>query len=110
MVAGYGRTTARPWQSIFRTRTARQEEREERELAEDLLAFFGKRLVGYRVDQPAYHLSYANRRRLEIAERWPRGRGSCSSTEPAAGMNPQETRRSRRSRRVSETRRDTPCS
>src|SRR6201989_217228 len=37
MVAGYGRTTARPWQSIFRTRKARREESEERALAEDLL-------------------------------------------------------------------------
>ena len=91
MVAGYGRTTARPWQSIFRTRTARREEREERELAEDLLAFFGKRLVGYRFDQPAYHLSYANRRRLEIARAMAARPRILLLDEPAAGMNPQET-------------------
>ena len=30
-------------------------------------SFFGQRLMGYRWDQPAYSLSYANRRRLEIA-------------------------------------------
>ena len=91
MVAGYGRTSARPWQSIFRTRTARREEREERELAEDLLAFFGERLVGYRFDQPAYHLSYANRRRLEIARAMAARPRILLLDEPAAGMNPQET-------------------
>ena len=32
-----------------------------------MLSFFGQRLAGYRWDQPAYSLSYANRRRLEIA-------------------------------------------
>ena len=45
----------------------RREEREIRALAEQRLAFFGERLMGYRWDQPAYSLSYANRRRLEIA-------------------------------------------
>ena len=88
MVAGYGRTTARPWQSIFRTRTARREEREERELAEDLLSFFGQRLVGYRFDQPAYNLSYANRRRLEIARAMAARPRILLLDEPAAGMNP----------------------
>ena len=88
MVAGYGRTTARPWQSIFRTPTARREEREERELAEDLLSFFGERLVGYRFDQPAYNLSYANRRRLEIARAMAARPRILLLDEPAAGMNP----------------------
>jgi branched-chain amino acid transport system ATP-binding protein len=91
MVAGYGRTTARPWQSIFRTRTARREEREEGALAEDLLSFFGQRLVGYRFDQPAYSLSYANRRRLEIARAMAARPRILLLDEPAAGMNPQET-------------------
>ena len=91
MVAGYGRTTARPWQSIFRTQTARREEREERELAEDLLSFFGERLVGYRFDQPAYNLSYANRRRLEIARAMAVRPRILLLDEPAAGMNPKET-------------------
>ena len=91
MVAGYGRTTARPWQSIFRTRKARREEQEERALAEDLLSFFGQRLVGYRFDQPAYSLSYANRRRLEIARAMAARPRILLLDEPAAGMNPQET-------------------
>jgi ABC-type branched-subunit amino acid transport system ATPase component len=91
MVAGYGRTTARPWHSILRTPAARREEREESALAEDLLSFFGQRLVGYRFDQPAYSLSYANRRRLEIARAMAAQPRILLLDEPAAGMNPQET-------------------
>src|SRR5919109_5664974 len=65
--ATYGRTRARVWQSVLRTPRARREEREVRELADEVFGFFGERLAGYRRDQPAYSLSYANRRRLEIA-------------------------------------------
>jgi branched-chain amino acid transport system ATP-binding protein len=89
--ATYGRTKARVWQSVFRTPFARREEREVDSLAEQRLGFFGSRLVGYRMAQPAYSLSYANRRRLEIA----RATGTQPSLllldEPAAGMNPVET-------------------
>ena len=53
--------------AIFRTATYRAEEARIRENAERQLAFFGSRLGGYRLDQPATSLSYANRRRLEIA-------------------------------------------
>jgi branched-chain amino acid transport system ATP-binding protein len=89
--ATYGRTKARVWQSVLRTPFARREEREVDTLAEQRLGFFGNRLVGYRMAQPAYSLSYANRRRLEIA----RATGTQPSLllldEPAAGMNPVET-------------------
>jgi ABC-type branched-subunit amino acid transport system ATPase component len=91
MVGGYGRTQARPWQSMLRTPRARREEREERELAEELLSFFGPRLAGYRLDQPAYSLSYANRRRLEIARAMATRPRVLLLDEPAAGMNPHET-------------------
>src|SRR4029453_12819492 len=67
MAAPPGHTPAGPFRSIFRTPGQRREEREIRSLAEERLAFFGERLMGYRWDQPAYSLSYANRRRLEIA-------------------------------------------
>ena len=33
-----------------------------------MLSFFGQRLLGYRFNQPAYVLSYANRRRLHVVE------------------------------------------
>ena len=56
--------------------------REIRALAEEKLSFFGERLKGYRWDQPAYSLSYANRRRLEIARAMATARGSCCWTSP----------------------------
>ena len=54
MAATYGHTKARVWQSILRTPRARREEREIHALAEEVLGFFGERLMGYRWDQPAY--------------------------------------------------------
>jgi branched-chain amino acid transport system ATP-binding protein len=91
MVGGYGRTQTRPWQAVLRTRGARAEEAEEQRLAEELLSFFGKRLTGFRLEQPAYSLSYANRRRLEIARAMATKPRVLLLDEPAAGMNPHET-------------------
>jgi ABC-type branched-subunit amino acid transport system ATPase component len=91
MAATYGRTKAMPWESILRLPRARREEREVRALAEDILSFFGQRLAGYRWDQPAYSLSYANRRRLEIARALASRPRLLLLDEPAAGMNPTET-------------------
>jgi ABC-type branched-subunit amino acid transport system ATPase component len=56
-----------------------------------VLSFFGQRLAGYRRDQPAYSLSYANRRRLEIARALATRPRLLLLDEPAAGMNPAET-------------------
>jgi branched-chain amino acid transport system ATP-binding protein len=89
--ATYGRTRAGVWQSLLRTPRARREERAVRELAEEVFAFFGERLAGYRRDQPAYSLSYANRRRLEIARALATRPRLLLLDEPAAGMNPRET-------------------
>ena len=91
MAAAYGRTHARLWQSVLRTPRARREEREVRAEAQELLGFFGQRLVGYRWEQPAYSLSYANRRRLEIARAMATHPRVLLLDEPAAGMNPAET-------------------
>jgi branched-chain amino acid transport system ATP-binding protein len=91
MAATYGRTKAKPWQSVLRTPAARREEREVHRIAEESLAFFSERLMGYRWNQPAYSLSYANRRRLEIARAMATGPRLLLLDEPAAGMNPHET-------------------
>jgi branched-chain amino acid transport system ATP-binding protein len=89
--ATYGHTHASPPESILRLPRARREERETNELAEQVLSFFGQRLQGYRWDQPAYNLSYANRRRLEIARALATKPRLLLLDEPAAGMNPKET-------------------
>jgi len=89
--ATYGQTHASPVESMLRLPRARREERAVNERAEDVLGFFGQRLQGYRFDQPAYVLSYANRRRLEIARAMATGARMLLLDEPAAGMNPNET-------------------
>ena len=91
MAAAYGHTKAGVWRSMLRTPGMRREEREIRRLAEEKLSFFGERLMGYRWDQPAYSLSYANRRRLEIARATATQPKLLLLDEPAAGMNPVET-------------------
>jgi branched-chain amino acid transport system ATP-binding protein len=91
MAAAYGHTTAGVVRSVLRTPGMRREEREIEQLAEDRLSFFGDRLVGYRWKQPAYSLSYANRRRLEIARATAANPRLLLLDEPAAGMNPVET-------------------
>jgi branched-chain amino acid transport system ATP-binding protein len=91
MAAAYGHTKAGPLRSMLRTPGMRREEREISALAENRLAFFGERLMGYRWNQPAYSLSYANRRRLEIARATAANPRLLLLDEPAAGMNPRET-------------------
>jgi branched-chain amino acid transport system ATP-binding protein len=91
MAATYGRTRASLAESILRLPRARREEREVSALAEETLGFFGQRLMGYRWHQPAYSLSYANRRRLEMARAMATRPQLLLLDEPAAGMNPVET-------------------
>jgi branched-chain amino acid transport system ATP-binding protein len=92
MAAAYPRTSAALWQIMLRTPGFRREEAHIRQMAEEKLAFFGTRLQGYRYDQPAYSLSYANRRRLEIARAMATEPKLLLLDEPAAGMNPHETK------------------
>jgi branched-chain amino acid transport system ATP-binding protein len=91
MAAAYGHTRSTVLEAVLRLPRARREEREIARLAEEKLAFFGPRLVGYRMDQRAYSLSYANRRRLEIARAMGANPRLLLLDEPAAGMNPVET-------------------
>jgi branched-chain amino acid transport system ATP-binding protein len=91
MAAAYGHTRAGVVRSVLRTPGMRREEKAISALAEEKLGFFGERLMGYRWNQPAYSLSYANRRRLEIARAMATNARLLLLDEPAAGMNPVET-------------------
>lgn len=91
MVAQHCRTKQGVWGSLFNTAGFRKEEMEIREHAEKVLGFFGTRLIGYRLEQPASVLSYANRRRLEIARAMATKPRLLLLDEPVAGMNPKES-------------------
>ena len=91
MAATYCHTRSRVWQSVLRTPFQRREEKKVHRLAEEKLGFFGERLMGYRWEQPAFSLSYANRRRLELARATAAEPRILLLDEPAAGMNPVET-------------------
>ena len=91
MSATYAQTKSNIFSFALGLPASRREERAVREKAEELLNFFGSRLTGYRWDQPAYSLSYANRRRLEIARALATNPKVLLLDEPAAGMNPKET-------------------
>ncbi len=91
MVGQHCRSKAGIFGSIVRTPNVRREEARIRERAKECLAFFGSRLAGYRQDQPAFALSYANRRRLEMARALSTDPSLILLDEPTAGMNPRET-------------------
>ncbi|TML43255.1 MAG: ABC transporter ATP-binding protein [Actinobacteria bacterium] len=91
MAAEYGQTKSTLLEAMLQLPRSRKEEKQIRKLAEEKLGFFGQRLAGYRHGQPAYSLSYANRRRLEIARAMATNARLLLLDEPAAGMNPHET-------------------
>ena len=91
MVSQHCRTRQRVFDAVFQTPRFRAEEKQVRERGKEVLGFFGTRLTGYRYDQPASVLSYANRRRLEIARAMATGPRLILLDEPVAGMNPVES-------------------
>jgi branched-chain amino acid transport system ATP-binding protein len=91
MVGQHCRTKSGVFGAVFRPPSTRREEERIRQRAKEALDFFGSRLAGYRQDQPANVLSYANRRRLEMARAIATEPRLIMLDEPTAGMNPTET-------------------
>jgi len=91
MVGQHCRSRSGVFGSVLRLPSTRREEERIRSKAKESLAFFGSRLAGYRQDQPAFALSYANRRRLEMARALATDPVLVMLDEPTAGMNPRET-------------------
>jgi branched-chain amino acid transport system permease protein len=90
-VSQFCRTQSGPISILFHLPRYRKEEIETETVTKEKLALFGARLTGYRFDQKAMSLSYANRRRLEIARAISTSAKLLMLDEPSAGMNPQET-------------------
>jgi len=90
LVGMHARTRTNAVGAVFRPPSTRAEERESREWAIEVLHIFGNRLAP-RVNHLASSLSYANRRRLEIARAIASRPKLLLLDEPTAGMNPAET-------------------
>ena len=76
--------------SVFRTPRSRREQRRQREVAHETMEIFGTRLLPRR-HQQVLSLSYANRRRVELARALMTRPSMMLLDEPMAGMNPHET-------------------
>jgi branched-chain amino acid transport system permease protein len=90
LVGMHARLQTGPVGALLRPPATQREEREARERAREILSIFGNRLLP-RVDHVVSSLSYANRRRCEIARALATQPKLLLLDEPTAGMNPAET-------------------
>jgi branched-chain amino acid transport system permease protein len=90
MIGMHARLGTGPLGAVLRMPASRREEAAARERAYEILTLFGNRLLP-RADHPAASLSYANRRRTEIARALATQPRLLMLDEPTAGMNPAET-------------------
>jgi branched-chain amino acid transport system ATP-binding protein len=89
MVGRHIRSTTEVFGAIFRNNRARSEEHAIRERAQELLNYVGLKNTG---NKQAQELSYGDQRRLEIARALATEPKLLALDEPAAGMNPTETK------------------
>jgi branched-chain amino acid transport system permease protein len=90
MIGMHARLETGPVGALLRLPANRREEASASEHAREILALFGNRLLP-RADHLAASLSYANRRRTEIARALATRPKLLLLDEPTAGMNPAET-------------------
>jgi branched-chain amino acid transport system permease protein len=90
LVGMHSRMATGPFAAVLRTPQSRAEAREAQERAIEIIAMFGNRLTP-RTNQVVKELSYANRRRVEIARALASRPKVLLLDEPTAGMNPAET-------------------
>ena len=89
MIGRHCRTRSGVLGAILGTPWVRKEEKETRELCLELLDFVG---LDVDPDEKASNLSYGQQRQLEIARALATDPELLLLDEPAAGMNPQETK------------------
>ncbi|MGD1973423.1 MAG: ABC transporter ATP-binding protein [Desulfobacterales bacterium] len=90
MIGGHCRTRAGLFSALINSARARKEREQLKTHAREVMALFGNRLRSVEMN-PAWTLSYANRRRLEIARALVSDGKLLLIDEPTAGMNPAES-------------------
>ena len=90
LIGRHARLRSGPLASVLRTDRQVDEERSARDSVLDIVALFGNRLAP-RIAQAVSGLSYANRRRVEVARALASRPRILLLDEPTAGMNPAET-------------------